>query len=189
MNTLDSSILLDLLIVLFLIVLNGIFAMTEIALISSKPAKLEVEAGRGKRSAKIALHYAKDPTDLLSTVQVGITLIGIINGAYGGARFSTPLAEAFVGLGMDAGYAGTVAYVTVVTIITYLSLIIGELVPKRIALVSPENITMTIIPALDVFSKLMKPFIWVLSKSTLFLFKLLGLKAEQSSGETELEIK
>ena len=189
MNTLDSSILLDLFIVLFLIVLNGIFAMTEIALISSKPAKLEVEAGRGKRSAKIALHYAKDPTDLLSTVQVGITLIGIINGAYGGARFSTPLAEAFVGLGMDAGYAGTVAYVTVVTIITYLSLIIGELVPKRIALVSPENVTMTIIPALDVFSKLMKPFIWVLSKSTLFLFKLLGLKAEQSSGETELEIK
>ena len=84
MKKVDSSIVIDLLIVLFLIVLNGIFAMTEIALISSKPAKLEVEANRGKRSAKIALHYSKDPTDLLSTVQVGITLIGIINGAYGG---------------------------------------------------------------------------------------------------------
>lgn len=185
----DSSIVIDLLIVLFLIVLNGIFAMTEIALISSKPAKLEVEANRGKRSAKIALHYSKDPTDLLSTVQVGITLIGIINGAYGGARFSAPLASAFEQAGMSTQYAGTVAYVAVVTIITYLSLIIGELVPKRIALVSPEKVTMAIIPSLDLFSKVMKPFIWILSKSTLLLFKLLGLKAEQTSGETELEIK
>lgn len=184
MKKVDSSIVIDLLIVLFLIVLNGIFAMTEIALISSKPAKLEVEANRGKRSAKIALHYSKDPTDLLSTVQVGITLIGIINGAYGGARFSAPLASAFEQAGMSTQYAGTVAYVAVVTIITYLSLIIGELVPKRIALVSPEKVTMAIIPSLDLFSKVMKPFIWILSKSTLFLFKLLGLKAEQTSGET-----
>ncbi|MBR3321466.1 MAG: HlyC/CorC family transporter [Exiguobacterium sp.] len=189
MKKVDSSIVIDLLIVLFLIVLNGIFAMTEIALISSKPAKLEVEANRGKRSAKIALHYSKDPTDLLSTVQVGITLIGIINGAYGGARFSAPIASAFEQAGMSTQYAGTVAYVAVVTIITYLSLIIGELVPKRIALVSPEKVTMAIIPSLDLFSKVMKPFIWILSKSTLFLFKLLGLKAEQTSGETELEIK
>ncbi|MFY9946166.1 MAG: hemolysin family protein [Exiguobacterium chiriqhucha] len=189
MKTVDSSIVIDLLIVLFLIVLNGIFAMTEIALISSKPAKLEVEANRGKRSAEIALKYSKDPTDLLSTVQVGITLIGIINGAYGGARFSAPLGELFAQLGMSAQYAPTVGYVVVVTIITYLSLIIGELVPKRIALVAPEKVTMAIIPALDVFSKVMRPFIWILSKSTLFLFKLLGLKAEQSSGETELEIK
>jgi len=189
MNTVGSSIWIDLMIVLFLIVLNGIFAMTEIALISSKPSKLEVEANRGKRSAQIALNYSKDPTDLLSTVQVGITLIGIINGAYGGARFSTPVGNAFEQLGMSAQSASTVGYVLVVTVITYLSLIIGELVPKRIALVAPERVTMAIIPALDLFSKVMRPFIWILSKSTLFLFKLLGLKAKRSDGETELEIK
>lgn len=189
MNTVGSSIWIDLMIVLFLIVLNGIFAMTEIALISSKPSKLEVEANRGKRSAQIALKYSKDPTDLLSTVQVGITLIGIINGAYGGARFSTPVGNAFEQLGMSAQSASTVGYVLVVTVITYLSLIIGELVPKRIALVAPERVTMAIIPALDLFSKVMRPFIWILSKSTLFLFKLLGLKAERTDGETELEIK
>ncbi|WP_029693719.1 hemolysin family protein [Exiguobacterium sp. ZOR0005] len=189
MNTVGSSIWIDLMIVLFLIVLNGIFAMTEIALISSKPSKLEVEANRGKRSAQIALKYSKDPTDLLSTVQVGITLIGIINGAYGGARFSTPVGNVFEQLGMSAQSASTVGYVLVVTVITYLSLIIGELVPKRIALVAPERVTMAIIPALDLFSKVMRPFIWILSKSTLFLFKLLGLKAERTDGETELEIK
>lgn len=185
----DSSWLIDLSIIWFLIVLNGIFAMSEIALISSKPSRLEAAAARGSRSAAIALRHAKDPTDLLSTVQVGITLIGIINGAFGGARFSEPLAQQLIALGIGSELAGTLGYIIVVTIITYLSLIIGELVPKRIALVTPERVTMTIIPALDFFSKVMKPFVWVLSKSTLVVYKLLGLKSEQSSGETELEIK
>jgi putative hemolysin len=186
---LDSSWLIDLSIIWFLIVLNGIFAMSEIALISSKPSRLEAAASRGSRSAAIALRHAKDPTDLLSTVQVGITLIGIINGAFGGARFSEPLAQQLIALGIGSELAGTLGYIIVVTIITYLSLIIGELVPKRIALVTPERVTMTIIPALDFFSKVMKPFVWVLSKSTLVVYKLLGLKSEQSNGETELEIK
>lgn len=185
----DSSWLFDFVIVLLLIVLNGVFAMTEIALISSKTSKLEVEAKRGRRSAQIALTYAKDPTDLLSTVQVGITLIGIVNGAYGGASFSKPLAAVLSGWGVSDRYAETVSYALVITVITYLSLIIGELVPKRIALAAPERMVMAIIPALDVFSRVMRPFIWILSKSTLFLFKFLGLKAEQSNSETELEIK
>lgn len=185
----DSSWLIDLSIIWFLIVLNGIFAMSEIALISSKTSRLEAAASRGSRSAEIALRHAKDPTDLLSTVQVGITLIGIINGAFGGARFSEPLAQQLIALGIGSELASTLGYIFVVTIITYLSLIIGELVPKRIALVTPERVTMTIIPALDFFSKVMKPFVWVLSKSTLIVYKLLGLKSEQSSGETELEIK
>lgn len=163
--------------------------MSEIALISSKTSRLEAAASRGSRSAEIALRHAKDPTDLLSTVQVGITLIGIINGAFGGARFSEPLAQQLIALGIGSELASTLGYIFVVTIITYLSLIIGELVPKRIALVTPERVTMTIIPALDFFSKVMKPFVWVLSKSTLIVYKLLGLKSEQSSGETELEIK
>ncbi|STO07190.1 hemolysin family protein [Exiguobacterium aurantiacum] len=185
----DSSWLLDLSIILFLILLNGVFAMSEIALISSKPSRLEAAAARGSRSAAIALRHAKDPTDLLSTVQVGITLIGIINGAFGGARFSDPLAQQLIALGLGREIAATLGYIIVVTIITYLSLIIGELVPKRIALVTPERVTMTIIPALDFFSKMMKPFVFVLSKSTLVVYKLLGLKSEQSTGEAELEIK
>ncbi len=163
--------------------------MSEIALISSKPSRLEAAAARGSRSAAIALRHAKDPTDLLSTVQVGITLIGIINGAFGGARFSDPLAQQLIALGLGREIAATLGYIIVVTIITYLSLIIGELVPKRIALVTPERVTMTIIPALDFFSKMMKPFVFVLSKSTLVVYKLLGLKSEQSTGEAELEIK
>ncbi|WP_047376322.1 hemolysin family protein [Exiguobacterium sp. ZOR0005] len=185
----DSSWLIDLSIILFLILLNGVFAMSEIALISSKPSRLEAAAARGSRSAAIALRHAKDPTDLLSTVQVGITLIGIINGAFGGARFSDPLAQQLIALGLGREIAATLGYIIVVTIITYLSLIIGELVPKRIALVTPERVTMTIIPALDFFSKVMKPFVFVLSKSTLVVYKLLGLKSEQSTGEAELEIK
>ncbi|WP_042352532.1 hemolysin family protein [Bacillus massiliigorillae] len=185
----DSSWLIDFLIVLLLILFNGVFAMTELALISSNPSKLQYEANRGKRSAKLALQYTKDPTNLLSTVQVGITLIGIINGAFGGARLSTPLADILSGFGLNSEYAYSISYIIVVTVITYLSLIIGELVPKRIAIVAPERVSMTVISSMDTFSKLMRPFIWILSKSTLFLFSFLGLKQERSTEETEFEIR
>lgn len=189
MKALDSPWLIDLSIVILLILLNGIFAMTELALISSNPSKLEYEAQRGKRSAKLVLRYVMDPTDLLSTVQVGITLIGIINGAFGGAKLSTPLAAVLSGFGMNNDIAYTFSYIVVVTVITYLSLVIGELVPKRIAIVAPERVSMTVISAMDTFSKLMRPFIWILSKSTLFLFRFLGLKKEYSNEETEFEVK
>ncbi|MEH6943936.1 hemolysin family protein [Bacillus sp. JJ722] len=185
----DSSWLIDFSTVLLLILFNGIFAMTELALISSNPSKLQYEANRGKRSAKLALHYLKDPTDLLSTVQVGITLIGVINGAFGGARLSAPLAEILSGLGLSGEYAYSVSYIIVVTLITYLSLIIGELVPKRIAIVAPERVSMAVISSMNAFSKVMRPFIWILSKSTLFLFSFLGLKQEHSTEEAEFEIK
>lgn len=189
MRVMDSSWLIDFSIVLLLILFNGIFAMTELALISSNPSKLQYEANRGKRSAKLALHYLKDPTDLLSTVQVGITLIGIINGAFGGARLSAPLADILNSLGLSSEYTYSVSYIIVVTLITYLSLIIGELVPKRIAIVAPERVSITVISSMNAFSKVMRPFIWILSKSTSFLFSFLGLKQEHSTEETEFEIK
>lgn len=185
----DSSWLIDLLIVFLLIVANGIFAMTEIALISCSAAKLENEADKGKSSAKLALRYLKDPTDLMSTVQVGITLIGIINGAFGGARLSTPFANPLIHWGLSSNWAYSISYIVVVSVITYLSLIIGELVPKRMAFAAPERITLTVIPAMNIFSKMMRPFIWILSKSTLYLFSLLGLKQQNTSQETESEIK
>ncbi|MGM9927464.1 MAG: hemolysin family protein [Bacillus sp. (in: firmicutes)] len=185
----DSSWLLDLSIVLLLILCNGIFAMTELAILSSSASKLEYEARKGKRSAKLALHYLTDPTDILSTVQVGITLIGIINGAFGGAKLSSPLASVLSNIGLSGVYAQSISYIIVVTIITYLSLIIGELVPKRIALVAPERISMLVISTMDIFSKIMRPFIWILSKSTLFLFRFFGMKEERSSEEAEFEMK
>ncbi len=185
----DFSWLVDFSIILLLILLNGLFAMTELALISSNPSKLEYEANRGKRSAKLALQYATDPTDLLSTVQVGITLIGIINGAFGGAKLSAPLANILIEVGLNNEYAYSISYIVVVTVITYLSLIIGELVPKRVAIVAPERVSMIVITGMEAFSKLMRPFIWILSKSTLFLFRFLGLKQEQSGEEAEFEIK
>ena len=185
----DSSWLIDFSIVLVLIICNGIFAMTELALLSSNPSKLEYEARRGKRSAKLALHYLTDPTDILSTVQVGITVIGIINGAVGGTRLSAPFADMLISFGLNSTYAQSISYIVVISIITYLSLIIGELVPKRIALVAPERMSMLVISTMDLFSKIMRPFIWILSRSTLFLFKLMGLKEERSSEETEFEMK
>lgn len=188
-DIMESSWLIDLFIVFLLIIANGIFAMTEIALISCSTAKLEYEANRGKSSAKLALQHSKDPTDLMSTVQVGITLIGIINGAFGGARLSTPFANLLIGLGLSNDIAYSISYIVVVTVITYLSLIIGELVPKRIAFAAPERITLAVIPTMNIFSKIMRPFIWILSKSTLYLFSLLGLKQEHTSQETESEIK
>ncbi len=163
--------------------------MTELALLSANPSKLEYEAKKGKRSAKLALHYVADPTDLLSTVQVGITVIGIINGAVGGTRLSAPFADLLSSFGLNSAYAQSISYIIVITFITYLSLIIGELVPKRMALVAPEKISMFVISMMDIFSKIMRPFIWVLSKSTLFLFRFLGLKEERSSEEAEFEMK
>ncbi|WP_050613448.1 hemolysin family protein [Bacillus testis] len=184
-----SSWLSDFLIVLLLIFLNGLFAMTELALISANPAKLKMEAEQGKNRARLALHYAGNPTDLLSTVQVGITLIGIINGAFGGARLSDPIAGILNGWGMNRELAESLSYIAIVSLITYLSLIAGELVPKRIAIIAPERVSMAVISAMDAFAKLMRPFIWILSKSTLFIFRFLGLKQEHSSEETELELK
>ncbi|MGN1402122.1 MAG: hemolysin family protein [Bacillus sp. (in: firmicutes)] len=185
----DSAWLIDLLIVFILIVCNGIFAMTELALLSSNPSKLEFEVKKGKKKAALALHFLKDPTEILSTIQVGITLIGVINGAFGGARLSSPIALIMISWGINPDIAQGISYALVVTLITYLSLVVGELVPKRIALVAPERITMLVISMMNSFSKIMRPFIWILSKSTIFLFRYLGLKEQRSSEEAQYEVK
>ena len=181
--------LINLMIVLVLILANGVFAMTELALLSSKKQKLQQYADDGKKSAQIALDFLERPTDLLSTVQVGITLIGIINGAFGGAALSAPLIDWLSGFDWLAPYASTVGYMVVVTIITYLSLVIGELVPKRIALVSPERVTMVLAQPMRFFSNVLKPFIFILSKSTSVIFRLIGLDRLQTEDETEDEVK
>uniref|UniRef100_UPI00289D4023 CNNM domain-containing protein n=1 Tax=Exiguobacterium sp. TaxID=44751 RepID=UPI00289D4023 len=181
--------LINLIIVLLLILANGIFAMTELALLSSKRSKLERAANDGKKSAHVALELLDRPTDLLSTVQVGITLIGIVNGAFGGAALSGPVINWLAQFGWIAPYASTIGYILVVTIITYISLVIGELVPKRVALVSPERVTMWLAPPMRFFSIVLRPFIWVLSKSTSSIFRLIGLDRLQTKDETEDEVR
>lgn len=181
--------LINLIIVLLLILANGIFAMTELALLSSKRSKLEKAMDDGKKSAHVALELLDRPTDLLSTVQVGITLIGIVNGAFGGAALSGPVINWLAQFGWIAPYASTIGYILVVTIITYISLVIGELVPKRVALVSPERVTMWLAPPMRFFSIVLRPFIWVLSKSTSSIFRLIGLDRLQTKDETEDEVR
>ncbi|WP_214854322.1 hemolysin family protein [Exiguobacterium sp. s166] len=181
--------LINLMIVLLLILANGVFAMTELALLSSKKSKLQQYADEGKKSAQVALDFLERPTDLLSTVQVGITLIGIINGAFGGAALSAPLISWLSGFSWLAPYASTVGYIVVVTIITYLSLVVGELVPKRIALVSPERVTMVLAQPMRLFSSILRPFIFILSKSTSVIFRMIGLDRLQTEDETEDEVK
>src|SRR5215210_5837434 len=130
----------ELLIVLVLIVLNGAFAMSEMAIVSARKARLEQRATDGDRRAHLALGLANNPNELLSTIQVGITLIGIINGAYGDATISLVVSEGVQRVPFLAPYSAPISFGLVVSVITYLSLVVGELVPKRLALGNPERV-------------------------------------------------
>ena len=132
--------------VVLLSILNGLFAMSETALVSARKARLRQRAGEGDRGAKAALELADSPNRFLSTVQIGISLIGVLAGAFGGARLAEPLAGALGAVPFLAPYAGPLAFGIVVAAITYLSLIVGELVPKRLALNGPEAVAARIAP-------------------------------------------
>jgi putative hemolysin len=129
----------EIIIIILLLVMNGVFAMYEIALVSSGKARLETMAGRGNRTAKKVLKQLEEPEKFLSAIQIGITLIGIISGAFGGVALADDLTPLFKDIPATAPYAENLAMITVVAIITYLSLVIGELVPKSIALTNPEK--------------------------------------------------
>jgi len=180
---------LNLLIVFFLILANGLFAMTELALLSSSREKLEQFEKNGHKSASIALAFLERPTDLLSSVQVGITLIGIINGAFGGATLSRPVITFLASYPAISPYAQTIGYTLVISLITYISLVIGELVPKRIALVSPERVTLLAARPMRLFSTILRPFIALLSWSTHTLFKWMGLEKLSSEDSAEDEVR
>ena len=182
-------LLINLLIVLFLILLNGFFSMSELAMVSAKRSRLQQMADDGSRGARRALRLIEDPTGFLSTVQVGITLVGIIAGAYGGSAFATPLAavlEPVPGLG---AYAETVAFVAVVVVITYLSLILGELVPKRFAMKSPEAIAVAVAPVMQALSSAGAPVVWLLRVSTVAVARLFGTQGGDTSMVTEEDVK
>lgn len=174
---------------LILILANGLFAMSEIAIVSSRKARLERLAAEGSAKAKTALELANEPTQLLSTVQVGITLIGIVTGAYGGATLAKPLAAYFKTIPWFEPYSEPVSLAVVIVSITYLSLIIGELVPKRIALNTPEAIAVAIAMPMRFFSRFCFPVVKLLSFSTEILLRLLHIKESGEAPITEEEIK
>jgi putative hemolysin len=180
----------DIAIILFLIVLNGVFAMTELAVVSSRRNRLEAKAEAGNRSAKIALALKDDPSKFLSTVQIGITLIGIFSGAFSGLMLAEPLGEYFAGVFPMLGeHADDLAIGLVVTVVTYLSLVIGELVPKQIALSYADSVAIAIAVPIYWLSRLTNPLVALLDGSNRFLLSLLGVRREEESKVSAEDVK
>lgn len=180
---------LELAAVLFLILLNAFFAMSELAVVSARKIRLQQMAEEGRRGATTALALQEEPSRFLSTVQIGITLIGVINGAVGGATLSERLAPVLDAVPMLTGYGETLAFAIVVISITYLSLIIGELVPKRIALNNAEGIAVFAAPIMRGLSRSTAPFVWLLGASTEAMLKLLRIPEKAEQTVTEEEVK
>ncbi len=175
-------------IILFLIVLNGVFAMAEIALISARRSKLEVDAKRGSRRAAIALKLAGNPDKFLSAIQIGITLIGILTGLYSGDVFASDVGAFFAQLGVPPAYSVQLARLVIVVVVTYLTLIFGELVPKRIGMTAAEAVAKMIARPMRFLSIVASPFIWLLSKSTALVLRILNIK-DKENVVTEEEIR
>jgi putative hemolysin len=174
--------------VLLLLVANGVFAMSEIAVVSARKTRLQQRAEKGDAAARRALELAETPDRFLATVQVGITLVGTLAGAFGGARIAEPLAETLKGYPSLTPYADGLAITLVVLGITYFSLIIGELVPKQIGLNHPERIAAMVAGPMNVVSRVASPLVWVLTGSTGLVMRMLRLKESDEPPVTEAEI-
>ncbi|MDX5347647.1 MAG: hemolysin family protein, partial [Hymenobacteraceae bacterium] len=181
--------LLESVIILVLIILNGILAMSEIAVVSSRKARLQSDAEKGSKRAKSALSLAESPNRLLATVQVGITLVGILMGIFSGGKISAVIGQKLNSIDWIEPYGETIAVALVVLVVTFLALVLGELVPKRIGLVSPEKVSKIIAAPMNLLSKIAAPFVWVLSHSTEAIVKIFNLKTYPDSLVTEEEIK
>ncbi|GAB3973458.1 hemolysin family protein [Spirosoma terrae] len=178
----------ELLIILLLTLLNGIFSMSEIALVSARKSRLEVAANNGDKSARAALELARSPNRFLSTVQIGITLIGILLGIFSGQNLTDNVQSILNQIPLLQPYSHSIAVVAMLFVITYLSLVLGELVPKQIGLRYPETIAKLVVTPMSWLSRLTSPFIWLLTVSSDALIKLLGISSAQEQ-VTEDEIK
>lgn len=178
----------ELFIILFLIILNGVFSMSEIALISARKSSLQSDAARGNKSAKTAIKLASNPDKFLSSVQVGITLIGLLTGMFSGNRIASIFADVFEKAGMSESAALGLAKTIIIIIVTYLTIVLGELVPKRIGMSASEKVAKIMAGPMKFISTICSPIVWVLSKSTSLLVKILGVK-NQETKVTEEEIK
>jgi putative hemolysin len=175
---------LDVMIILVLVALNGLFAMSELAIVSSRKPRLRAMARAGRRGAQTALDLANDPGRFLSAVQIGITLIGILAGAYSGASLGGPTGARLAALGIAPDTAATLGFVLVIALTTYASLVIGELVPKQFALRSPEGIAVLVALPMRWLSTATAPFVWLLNGTSALIFKLLGLTRESADHVT-----
>src|SRR5262249_57554260 len=176
-------------IVTVLIVINGLLSMSELAIVSSRPARLAGLVERGVSGSRRALALASDPGKFLSTVQIGITLIGVLSGAFSGATLGQRLSVWLAELGLSQTAADTIGVGLVVGIITYASLIVGELVPKQIALRDPESIAVRVAPAMNVMARISLPLVWLLDRSGKALLWLLGHRGEAEEKVSEDEIR
>jgi len=179
----------EILILIGLIILNGVFAMSEIAIVTAKKSRIAALASKGSSSAKAALKLAEDPTQFLSTVQIGITSIGIMNGIFGESILAEPFAIWLQTIGLSASTSSTVATVLVVVVVTYVSIVIGELVPKRVGQISAEKIACVVARPMEWLAILTKPFVMLLSKSTHLLMNLFGFKQLTDQTLTEEDIQ
>jgi putative hemolysin len=184
-----TGIVLEILLILVLIIGNGIFAMSEIAVVSARKARLQQQINQGNAGALAALKLANSPSRFLATVQIGITLVGILAGAFGGATIAEKLTEALRSVPVLAPYSDALGFGIVVVCITYLSLVIGELVPKEVALNNPEGIASKVAQPMQLLSKVTAPIVRVLSVSTQAVVKLLGVRASEEPPVTEDEVR
>ncbi len=178
----------DLFLILALVALNGVLSMSELAIVSAREARLKALSKGGSKGARTALDLAADPGRFLSTVQTGITLIGILAGAYSGASLGEPVAQRLALLGLEDGLAHRLGFGLVIVLTTFASLVIGELVPKQFALRSPEPIAVVMARPMLWLSKATAPFVWLLDRTSALIFRALGLKRESENHVTAEEL-
>jgi putative hemolysin len=184
-----SSLASEALLIILLIIVNGVFSMSELAIVSARKVRLEQWAKEGNAKARAALRLIASPTNFLSTVQIGITLIGISSGALGGATVAKTLKVSLDSVPLLQPYSEPLSFAIVVSVITYLSLVIGELVPKRLAMSNAEQIACAVAPPMRFLSNIGKPIVFLLSISTEALLGILGIQINEESQVTEEEIK
>jgi putative hemolysin len=181
--------LFELIIAIFLVLLNGVFALSELAIVSARRPRLKNLAEQGKAGAQMALTLMEDSGRFLSTVQIGITLVGILAGAFSGAALGAMLRDILQEQGVPNGVAEPLGYFIVISLITFFSIVVGELVPKQLALRNPEGIACLVAPLMMVVSKVGAPAVWLLNASTRLIVRLLGVSSSSDNTVTEEELK
>jgi len=181
--------LLELLVVVFLVLLNGVFSLSELAVVSARRSRLRSMAEEGRSGAQAALALAADPGRFLSTVQIGITLVGVLAGAFSGSALGGRLSAWLAGLGVPQNIADPLGFGAVVALVTYLSIVVGELVPKRLALSNAEGLACTVAPLMTVVSRVAAPLGWLLDNSTSLIFRLLGRGEDPEERVTEEDVR
>lgn len=179
----------DLFIIIGLVVINGVFAMSELAIVSAKTSALEAKAESGSHGARIAISLAADPGKFLSTVQIGITLIGIVAGAYSGASLGGPVGERLAALGLPLQYADEAGFALVIALTTYLSVVVGELVPKQLALRSAVPLSLIMARPMAFLSRAAAPLVWLLDSSSAAIIRLFGIRAKGEEPVTAEELQ